>query len=644
MSLKDQAHALLAEGLRPIPLGGYQEAPPSYFVNGRCKGDADLAAEKWPKTPRLDWKEYQEREPTEEEVESWWSGCPTANIGILTGCEVHVVDADSVESMEWVETYLTATPWRVSTGKGKHYYFSVSPDVDVRNTASTDGKIDIRGVGGYVVAAGSRHPSGRYYGMEKLPGFDCDFFNELPRLTGDDVARIKAHNRQAKQEAKAPRRELPPGTFVDLSLFGADAIGEPAKEGSRNNELARLTGLLFRQGFSLLETMAKAVDWNEKNVPPLAYEELKRTVESVSNTHLSNTGQAIPIQAAPEKQVESLMFKLGDLVKSPPDPPEAYWGDKLVFTGSRVLIAGAPKIGKSNFALAMAVQACCGGAFLDKRFTRPLRVMWMQAEIHRAWLLDRIGRVTPSLTNDERALVNENLILSGRLDLDITIPRDFQAIQKTLNDHRPDVWIIDPIINFSSAEENSNVEVQKILRTINGLAGEVNCAPVLVHHAKKSGAGDPIDMGQIRGASAFRGWYDTGVLLTGESEKPLVTWEARNNASPHPHHAAFDEAAGLYRCESAPDEDAKRDRAEATSAYAPRVLAILERGPVPIHELMNEISNQHQASGSDVRTACAELAKTKQIEYFTSDDGFSSYRLKTQAEARSVFVNLRDVA
>ncbi len=110
-----------------------------------------------------------------ETIHEWWTRWPDANIGIATGqpSGVFVIDIDgeagraSVAELE--RQGLTFPPTlTVTTGRadgGTHLYYRMPSGVDVRNDQS--GKIgphiDARGTGGFVVAAGSTHASGKVY-------------------------------------------------------------------------------------------------------------------------------------------------------------------------------------------------------------------------------------------------------------------------------------------------------------------------------------------------------------------------------------------------------------------------------------------------------------------------------------------------
>jgi len=103
------------------------------------------------------------------QVAQWlarWRGC---NLAVATG-DVVVIDVDGVEgeaTLKDVEAEFGELPatLTVRTGRGRHLYFRAPAGSDVRSTTNLCGpKLDVRGHGGYVVAAGSVHAaSGKRY-------------------------------------------------------------------------------------------------------------------------------------------------------------------------------------------------------------------------------------------------------------------------------------------------------------------------------------------------------------------------------------------------------------------------------------------------------------------------------------------------
>lgn len=99
------------------------------------------------KRPLIDWKIYQERHPTVEELEAWWKQYPDANIGLVTGkiSGITVVDCDLGSNPD-----IFPKTDKIKTGSGGfHLYYQYYP---LGNKAAILPHVDIRGDGGYVVA------------------------------------------------------------------------------------------------------------------------------------------------------------------------------------------------------------------------------------------------------------------------------------------------------------------------------------------------------------------------------------------------------------------------------------------------------------------------------------------------------------
>jgi len=215
------------------------------------------------KKPLIDWKEFQTRYPSPEELEKWFSDGKN-NIAIVTGpiSEIAVLDIDGEEGEESIKQnklYLPPAPC-VKTGKGYHYYFKYQNGV--RNFTRRYPGIDLRGEGGYVLAPPSVHPSGAIYEWiipleEDLP--------ELPDWVLNEKEKII---------------EREPG-WVEKLLEGVE-------EGQRNDTLARLAGHYFGKRLGFDETKMILLDWNKRNRPPLPEEEVIRTVESIYKRDIKN--------------------------------------------------------------------------------------------------------------------------------------------------------------------------------------------------------------------------------------------------------------------------------------------------------------------------------------------------------------------
>jgi len=129
------------------------------------------------KQPFIQWKEFQTRRATKEEIKKWFSQWPKANVGIVTGeiSGVFVVDCDSQEAYEKIqamlpECFLTAI---VKTPRGYHLYFAYASEKTISNAAGILPGVDVRAEGGYAIAPPSVNTEGKFYQwMEGLSIFE----------------------------------------------------------------------------------------------------------------------------------------------------------------------------------------------------------------------------------------------------------------------------------------------------------------------------------------------------------------------------------------------------------------------------------------------------------------------------------------
>lgn len=137
--------------------------------DGRCacpKGDRCPSPAKHPMTPQG----FHDASADEEQVKAWWAKWPTANIGVPTGEEFDVVDIDGA-AQAWTEfTAIHKVPEHYGVAMsgraagGFHYYCRPGGKKTVPSGKNGLPKgVEIKGVGGYVVAPPSLHVSGATY-------------------------------------------------------------------------------------------------------------------------------------------------------------------------------------------------------------------------------------------------------------------------------------------------------------------------------------------------------------------------------------------------------------------------------------------------------------------------------------------------
>lgn len=124
------------------------------------------------KHPRVNgWQ--REASKDEGQIREWWSKWPKSNVGIVTGSisNLFVLDVDGKKGAdslnELIDKYgpLPDTPMAITGSGGRHIFFTY-PGGHLSNRTGFQPGLDIRGDGGFVVAAPSLHASGNLYQWE----------------------------------------------------------------------------------------------------------------------------------------------------------------------------------------------------------------------------------------------------------------------------------------------------------------------------------------------------------------------------------------------------------------------------------------------------------------------------------------------
>jgi hypothetical protein len=123
------------------------------------------------KIPLVEWREFQTKRPTVDQVSNWFID-HERNIAIITGAVsgLVVVDVDEVRGGK-VQELIDRFPTNMiaKTGKGYHLYYSY-PGWNVENRVDILPGVDIRGDGGFVVAPPSIHANGTTYSwIDEIP-------------------------------------------------------------------------------------------------------------------------------------------------------------------------------------------------------------------------------------------------------------------------------------------------------------------------------------------------------------------------------------------------------------------------------------------------------------------------------------------
>lgn len=227
--------------------------------------------------------------------------------------------------------------------------------------------------------------------------------------------------------------------------------------------------------------------------------------------------------------VKSLSYKTLEQTEWPED---IFIQGGLLSRGDTMLIGADSKAGKSTFLCGMIRQIISGGDVLGFKVTRPLKVLYMQAELREKRLKERLFPTYAKINDDFK----DNLFVWSTRGI-ILFGKDQSMIEAEIVLTAPDILVIDPMLNFHNYNENDAQQMGEFFRHLDRIKDSYDIAIVMAHHFRKASQekGAKINLLEsIRGSSALRGWAVTTIAMEGrgESEYRDLAFDLRNSDEP----------------------------------------------------------------------------------------------------------------
>lgn len=312
------------------------------------------------KKPTIEWKEFQKRKMTAEEVLSVSKKCTmrgdlVSGIGVATGeiSGVTVIDIDGDNN----PIGDIDTPTVRTGGGGTHYYFKYTDEL--HTTSNPTLKIDIRNDGGYAVLPPSKSTKGIYTWVKDL---------------------------------STPLAEVPK-SFIDSyesEVTKHEWSFEGMENGGRNNASKSVVGYLvktFRDDLDLAWASFRA--WNDRNTPPIEEEQLRATFEWCVNKDKSNHHILAKAGSFADRTDEELLtFTERETAKT----GLAKIDNKFPHPTGFYLICANPGVGKGWYAL-----------WLTRRFyeNNSLKSIYFSLEMTEELIKKRILQAWSDLTEEQ---------------------------------------------------------------------------------------------------------------------------------------------------------------------------------------------------------------------------------------------------
>ena len=237
----------------------------------------------------------------EATIRSWWTRWPRANVGIALGGGRLALDVDGPEGRESLkglylpQTVIAETP---RADGGLHYYFTVDPNLPLKNATGLRAGLDVKVAGGYCVAPPSLHETGGHYRWADGFSPDDQDLAPCPDWLLDALGAHKKTTAPASAPSIAPEDEL--------------------RKGFRNATLTSMAGAMRRKGMSERAIAAALLEENRSRCkPPLGEAEVREIAKSVARYDPHDaTGEIIEPQPAAAEDAEDTadwrrIFELG---------------------------------------------------------------------------------------------------------------------------------------------------------------------------------------------------------------------------------------------------------------------------------------------------------------------------------------------
>jgi len=255
---------------------------------------------------------------------------------------------------------------------------------------------------------------------------------------------------------------------------------------------------------------------------------------------------------------------------------EQLWADQAVG-----ILGGEPKCCKSFLALDLAVSVASGAAAL-RQF--PVRrsgpVLLFPAEDSLAIVRQRLEGIAAAAQVPFASLPVQ-VITAPSLRLDMATDRE--RLTHTVQQQRPILLILDPLIRLHRVDENDATQIAALLSFLRELQRKFQLAVMLVHHARKDSQSSRPGQA-LRGSSELHGWGDSNLYMRRKGSQLTLSTEHRAAASTDHIPLQLTEAGSVVALQVL-DRSSVEPDAPLTPTQRVRQALAQVREPIPVQQL-----------------------------------------------------------
>ncbi len=443
----------------------------------------------------------------------WWADKPMANIACPPPKGYMVLDLeneDALRSLFGLGYEIPETVW-ATTSEGRHYWLRHSlPEDLVQRKIRILPDVDLIFGDGYVVLPPSVHPSGVLYEWQTPPKPGLENVADAPAWVEELLRAAKT------REAGPPRIALRDSGGNVLPFQSAAGIFHGVPEGARDNEIFKYASRLRSLNLLKEEAEVLVLKVADSCSPPFPHSEALKCLwsawkfeggKSPEFRKVADSETELEAAGAADGGIETLLGEIIpiEVLMATKFEPIRWIVPDLISEGLTILAAG-PKIGKSWFALNLALAVCSGGGILGKYRATVGSVLYLDLEQSPRKTYRRINALPGGNWKGVNFIHRWPRLNEGGLPaLETWLTRNPTARLVVID-------VLAKVKPRATGKRNIYDEEYEQLSELKQMADRFGIACVAVHHDTKNSEGDEVD--KLSGSRAISGVADTVLYLS----------------------------------------------------------------------------------------------------------------------------------
>jgi archaellum biogenesis ATPase FlaH len=279
---------------------------------------------------------------------------------------------------------------------------------------------------------------------------------------------------------------------------------------------------------------------NERTIPVI--DEIDRylsTLQKIEYPTASTDDSTSSYSVAIDDPLPAPKFlSLAQMMSHNNDPMPKQVIEGILHKGSKMIISGSSKAGKTLSLLHLGLAAANGSTWLGHR-TAISKVIYLDFELKKRIASRRIAEMVNA--NPQYNPNNPNFLYCSLRGQSRTL-EDLVHHIEDLEDFQPDLVIVDPFYKLATgADENDAGAISEVVNRMEKFSERLDCSFVYAHHFSKGNKSDTDHIDRASGSGVFARDPDAILTLTPHEEEDHLVLEAtlRDFPTPSPQVVEF---------------------------------------------------------------------------------------------------------